>query len=113
LREFYGNGKFRFDCVGTYQPEKRLLECDAPRAPKPARDTDSPATRKIGLFKRPISWPPYESLSRHNTFRRYEWGFVNLQENLKLDGNGKTIARESGVITAVKLRPQGSPTAGN
>jgi hypothetical protein len=52
-------------------------------------------------------------LSRHNTFRRYKWGFVNLQENLKLDGNGKTIARESGVITAVKLRPQGSPTAGN
>jgi hypothetical protein len=94
LREFDGNGKFRFDCVGTYQPEKRLLECDAPRAPKPARDTDSPTTRKSGLFKRPTSWPPYESLSRHNIFRFYEWGFVNLQENLKLDANGRTVARE-------------------
>jgi hypothetical protein len=114
VREFDGNGKFRFDCVGTYQPEKRLLECDAPRAPKPARDTDSPATRKIGLFKRPTSWPAYEFLNRHNIFRFYDWGFVNLQENLKLDDNGKTVARESGVIAAVKLTPQASSTtAGN
>ena len=37
LRELDGNGNFRFDCVGTHQPEKRLLECDAPRAPKPTR----------------------------------------------------------------------------
>ena len=111
LRELDGNGNFRFDCVGTYQPEKRLLECDAPRAPKPARDSDSPATRKSGLFKRPTAWPAYEWLSRHNIFRFYEWGFINLQENLKLDTNGKIIARESGVITAVKLKPQGSPPA--
>jgi len=104
LREFDGNGNFRFDCVGTYQPEKRLLECAAPRAPKPARDTDSPATRTSGLFKRPTSWPPYEFLNRRNIFRFYGWGFVNLQENLKLDVNGKTIARESGIITAVKLK---------
>lgn len=74
LRELDGNGSFRFDCVGTYQPEKRLLECDAPRAPKPARDSDSPATRKSGLFKRPTAWPAYEWLSRHNIFRFYEWG---------------------------------------
>jgi hypothetical protein len=33
LREFDGNGDFRFDCIGTYQPEKRLLECAAPQAP--------------------------------------------------------------------------------
>jgi hypothetical protein len=112
LREFDGNGKFRFDCVGTYQPEKRLLECDAPKAPKPARDNDSPKTRKIGLFKRPTSWPPYEFLHRHNVYRFYDWGFVNLQENLKVDANGKTIARESGVITAVKVQPQGLPQAG-
>jgi hypothetical protein len=105
FREFDGNGNFRFDCLGTYQPEKRLLECSAPRAPKPARDTDSPATRKSGLFKRPTSWPPYEFLSRHNIFRFYEWGFVNLQENLKLDASGKTVARESGLITAVKVNP--------
>jgi hypothetical protein len=32
FREFDGNGNFRFDCLGTYQPEKRLLECSAPRA---------------------------------------------------------------------------------
>ncbi len=114
LREFDGNGNFRFDCMGTYQPEKRLLECDAPRAPKPARDTDSPATRKIGLFKRPTSWPPYETLNRHNIFRFYEWGFVNLQENLKVDASGKTVACESGLITAVKIKTQGpSPAAGN
>jgi hypothetical protein len=105
LREFDGNGKFRFDCVGAYQPEKRTLECEAPRAPKPARDTDSPTTRKIGLFKRPTSWPPYEFLNRRNIFRFYDWGFVNLQENLKLDAEGKTIARESGLITAVKIKP--------
>ena len=111
LQELDGNGNFRFDCVGTYQPEKRLLECDAPRAPKPARDSDSPATRKSGLFKRPTAWPAYEWLSRHNIFRFYEWGFINLQENLKLDTNGKIVARESGVITAVKLKPQGSPPA--
>ncbi|HEX9271020.1 MAG TPA: hypothetical protein VGA01_02275 [Candidatus Binatia bacterium] len=111
LCEFDGGGNFRFACVGTYQPEKRLLECVASRAPKPARDTDSPATRKSGLFKRPISWPVYESLMRHNIFRFYEWGFVNLQENLKLDANGKTVARESGVITAVKLKSRGSPPA--
>ena len=52
LREFDGNGNFRFDCVGTYQPEKRLLECDAPRAPKPARDTDSPTTQKEWPFQK-------------------------------------------------------------
>lgn len=111
LREFDGNGNFRFDCVGTYQPEKRLLECDAPRAPKPARDTDSPTTKKSGLFKRPTSWPAYESLTRRNIFRFYEWGFINVQENQKVDTKGKTVARESGVITAIKLKPQESPPA--
>jgi hypothetical protein len=114
LRELDGNGNFRFDCTGTYQSERRLLECDAPRAPKPARDTDSPSTRKSGLFKRSTSWPPYETLNRHNIFRFYDWGFVNLQENLKVDASGKTVARESGLITAVKIKTEGpSPAAGN
>jgi hypothetical protein len=113
LREFDANGHFRFDCVGTYQPEKRLLECRAPQAPKPARDRDSPATRKSGLFKRPTSWPPYESLHRHNIFRFHEWGFVNLQENLKLDADEKIVARETGVITAVKIKTHGPLAAEN
>ncbi|MEX0803714.1 MAG: hypothetical protein WD688_10415 [Candidatus Binatia bacterium] len=104
LREFDGKGNFRFNCIGTYQPEKKLLECVAPKAAKPARDTDSPATRKSGLFKRPTSWPAYESLNRHNFFRVYDWGFVNVQENLKLDADGKIVARETGVITAVKVK---------
>jgi hypothetical protein len=103
LREFDGNGKFRFDCIGTFDPQKKILECNAPRAPKPARDTDSPITRKSGLFKRPASWPAYETLDRHNLFRFYDWGFVNIQENVKLDGDGKVVARETGVITAVKI----------
>jgi hypothetical protein len=103
LREFDGAGKFRFDCVGTFQQEKRTFECSAPRAPKPARDTDSPITRKSGLFKRPISWPTYETLDRKNIFRFYDWGFVNIQGNLKIDANGKTVAREAGVITAVRI----------
>jgi len=106
LREYDGKADFRFDCVGTYHPDKRLLECVARQAPKPARDTDSPVTRKSGLFKRPTSWPAYESLDRHNVFRFYDWGFVNVQENLKLDDNGKTVARETGVITAVKVISQ-------
>jgi hypothetical protein len=114
LREYGGNGDFRFDCIGTYQVEKKLLECVAPKAAKPARDTDSPATRKSGLFKRPTSWPAYESLNRHNLFRFYAWGFVNIQENLKLDASGKTVARETGIITALKVRDQGlSPSGGN
>jgi hypothetical protein len=73
LREFDGRGNFRFDCVGMFQPEKRTFECAAPRAPKPARDTDSPVTRKSGLFKRLISWPAYETLDRNNLFRFYDW----------------------------------------
>jgi hypothetical protein len=104
LREFDGNGKFRFDCIGTFDPQKRIFECNAPRAPKPARDTDSPITRKSGLFKRPTSWPPYEVLDRHNLFRFYDWGFVNIQANLKLDADGKIVAREAGVITAVRIK---------
>lgn len=104
LREYGGKGDFRFDCVGTYEPDKKLLECMAPKAAKPARDTDSPITRKSGLFKRPTSWPAYESLNRHNFFRFYDWGFVNIQENLKLDAGGKAVARETGVITAVKVK---------
>jgi hypothetical protein len=104
VREFDGNGKFRFDCTGRFDPEKRLLECSAPRAPKPARDTDSPITRKSGLFKRPVSWAAYETLDRHNLFRFYDWGFVNVQENVKLDGDGKVVARETGVITAVRVK---------
>jgi hypothetical protein len=114
LREFDGRGNFRFNCVGTYQLEKKLLECVAPKAAKPARDTDSPVTRKSGLFKRPTSWPAYQSLTRHNFFRFYDWGFVNIQENLKLDADGKTVARETGVITALKVRDQElSATGGN
>jgi hypothetical protein len=105
LREFDGTGRLRFDCAGTFDPQKKAFECRAPRAPKPARDTDSPITRKSGLFKRPTSWPAYEVLDRHNLFRFYDWGFVNVQENLKLDGDGKVVARETGVITAVKIKP--------
>lgn len=112
LREYGGNGDFRFDCVGTYRREQRLLECVAPKAAKPARDTDSPATRKSGLFKRPTSWPAYESLHRRNFFRFYEWGFVNIQENLKLDGDGNTVARETGVITALRVTDQARSTTG-
>ena len=108
LRELDGDGKFRFDCVGRFEPQKRTFECSAPRAPKPARDTDSPITRKIGLFKRPTTWVPYEVLDRHNLFRFYDWGFVNIQENLKLDADGKTIAREAGVMTAVKVKAPAS-----
>ena len=107
LREYGGNGDFRFACIGTYYPEKKLFECVAPKAAKPARDTDSPGTRKSGLFKRPTSWPAYEALNRHNFFRFYDWGFVNIQENLKLDANGNTVARETGMITALKVRDQG------
>jgi hypothetical protein len=104
VREYGGNGDLRFDCVGTYQPDKKLLRCVAPKAAKPARDTDSPITRKSGLFKRPTSWPAYETLDRHNLFRFYDWGFVNAQENVKLDAEGKVVARETGVITAVKAK---------
>jgi hypothetical protein len=105
LREFDGNGKFRFDCVGTFDPERKLLECRAPGAPKPARDTDSPITRKSGLFKRPTSWPPYATLDRHNIFRFYDWGFVNIQANLKVDADGRIVAREAGIVTAIKEKP--------
>ena len=105
LREFDGNGKFRFDCAGTFDPQKKTFECSAPRAAKPARDTDSPITRKSGLFKRPTSWPAYEVLDRHHLFRFYDWGFVNVQENVKVDGDGKFVARETGMITAVKIKP--------
>ena len=83
---------------------KRTFECSAPRAPKPARDTDSPITRKIGLFKRPTTWQAYEVLDRHNLFRFYDWGFVNVQANVKLDADGKAIAREAGVMTALKIK---------
>lgn len=104
LRELDGDGKFRFDCAGTFHQDKRTFECSAPRAPKPARDTDSPITRKIGLFKRPTTWQAYEVLDRHNLFRFYDWGFVNIQENLKLDADGKIVAREAGVMTALKIK---------
>jgi hypothetical protein len=104
LREFDGKGNLRFDCVGIFQPEKRTFECAAPRAPKPARDTDSPITRKSGLFKRPTSWPAYDTLDRKNVFRFYDWGFVNIQENVKLDADGNLVARETGVITAVRVK---------
>ncbi len=109
LREFDGNGKFRFDCVGIFYLEKKTFECSAPGAPKSARDTDSPITRKSGLFKRPTSWPAYAVLDRHNLFRFYDWGFVNIQENVKLDAHGKTVARETGVITAVRMNPTAEP----
>jgi hypothetical protein len=46
-----------------------------------------------------------ETLDRHNLFRFYDWGFVNIQANLKLDADGKIVAREAGVITAVKVKP--------
>jgi hypothetical protein len=105
LREFDGSGKFRFDCAGTFHRERRMFECSAPRAPKPARDTDSPITRKSGLFKRPTSWPAYETLDRNNIFRFYDWGFVNIQENVKRDEEGKVVARETGVITALRIKP--------
>ncbi len=111
LREFDGDGKFRFDCIGTFDPQKRTFECGAPRSPKPARDTDSPITRKIGLFKRPTTWPAYEVLDRHNLFRFYDWGFVNIQANLKLDADGKIVARETGVMTAVKVKAPASENA--
>ncbi len=106
LREFDGKGNFRFDCVGTYQAEKKILECVTPHAPKPARDVDSPVTRQSGLFKRPTSWPSYETLQRHNIFRFYDWGFLYLQENLKLDASGKIVAHESGAVTALRIHPQ-------
>ena len=85
--------------------EKKIFECSAPLAPKPARDTDSPVTRASGLFKRPTSWPAYEILDRKNVFRFYDWGFVNIQENAKLDGHGKVVGRETGVITALRMKP--------
>ena len=103
LREFDGKGRFRFDCLGPFDQEKRTFECSAPGAPKPARDTDSPITRKSGLFKRPTSWPAYEKLDRKNLFRFYDWGFVNVQENVKRDADGKIVAAKTGVITAVKV----------
>ena len=108
LREFDGSGKFRFDCVGTFYPEKKTFECSAPRAPKPARDTDLPITRKSGLLKRPTSWPAYETLDRHNLFRFYDWCFVNIQANLKLDAHGNIVARKAGVITAVRVKSPAS-----
>ena len=40
LTEFDARGAHRFDCVGTYQPEERRLECTAQKTPKPARDLD-------------------------------------------------------------------------
>ena len=114
VKEFDSNGKHRFDCVGTYQPDTRLLQCVAKKAPKPARDLDSPLTRRIGLFKRPTSWPEYDALDRHNTFRFYDWGFVHMQENVKVDASGKTVARETGVISALRVKsPAGSSTTRN
>jgi hypothetical protein len=107
LREFDGAGKFRFDCSGIFDPEKKTFDCKAPGAPKPARDTDSPITRKNGLFKRPTSWPAYDTLDRHNLFRFYDWGFVNIQQNVKLDSGGRIVAREAGVVTAVKVKAPG------
>ena len=103
LQEFDARGQHRFDCVGTYQPEPRRLQCSALRAPKPARDLDSPLTRQLGLFKRPTLWPAYASLDRHNTFRFYEWGFVHVQDNVKVDDAGNPVARETGVISALKV----------
>jgi hypothetical protein len=110
LREFDGNGRFRFDCIGEFQQEKRTFQCSAPHAPKPARDTDSPITRKSGLFKRPTTWPSYEVLDRHNLFRFYDWGFVNVQGNVKLDADSKVVARETGVVTAVRVSPAKTET---
>ena len=105
LTEFDARGAHRFDCVGTYQPEERRLQCTAKKAPKPARDVDSPLMRQLGLFKRPTSWPAYASLDRHNIFRFYEWGFVHLQENRKVDEAGHAVARETGVINALRVHP--------
>jgi hypothetical protein len=114
LREFDARGTHRFDCVGTYQPEHRHLQCTAKKAPKPARDVDSSLTRQLGLFKRPTSWPAYESLDRHNLFRFYDWGFVHVQENSKVDAQGHTVARETGVISAVRVPSTAiTPTTGH
>lgn len=57
------------------------------------------------MFKRPTSWPAYETLDRHNLFRFYDWGLVNIQENVNLDAEGKFVVREAGVITAVRIKP--------
>ena len=103
LKEFDARGQHRFDCIGTYQPETRLLQCSALRAPKPARDLDTPLMRQLGLFKRPTSWPAYASLDRHNTFRFYDWGFVHIQENVKVDDAGNAVAREIGVISVLRV----------
>ena len=104
LREFDLRGNRRFDCVGTYHRDKNMFECTAEESPKPVRDTDTPLTRKLGLFRRPTSWPDYESLRRHNMFRFYDWGFLHIQENLKVDSKGNTVARETGAITAIKVK---------
>ena len=103
LQEFDARGTHRFDCVGTYQPETRLLQCTALNAPKPARDLDTPLMRQLGLFKRPTAWKAYAFLHRHNLFRLYEWGLVHIQENIKVDEAGQVVARETGVITALRL----------
>jgi hypothetical protein len=113
LKEFDARGQHRFDCVGTYRPEQRLLQCSAKQAPKPARDLDSPLTRRLGLFKRPTSWPAYATLDRHNIFCFYDWRFTHIQENVKVDDAGHPVARETGVISAVKVQsPSGATVTG-
>jgi len=37
-------------------------------------------------------------------FRFYDWGFLHIQENLKLDSKGNTVARETGAIAAIKVK---------
>jgi hypothetical protein len=110
LQEFDASGQHRFDCVGTYQPEKKLLQCSATKAPKPARDLDSPLTRQLGLFKRPPSWPAYATLDRHNIFRFYDWGIMHIQENVKVDEAGHAVARETGVISVMRVQSPSGPT---
>lgn len=103
LEELDAQGEHRFDCFGTYDPKRKLFDCRADNAPKPARDRDSELTRALDLYRRPTTWPDYQTLDRHNLFRFYEWGFTHLQENTKLDAQGKPVAHETGVITALEV----------
>ena len=84
LRELDGNGNFRFDCVGTYEPQKRLLECDAPRAPKPARDTDSPTTR-LRRLRRHADEIHLGAAEYHHNHRAYQWTLSLVQETRDTD----------------------------
>ena len=67
--------------------------------------------RQLGLFKRPTAWKAYAFLHRHNLFRLYEWGLVRIQENIKVDEAGQAVARETGVITGLRL-PSASALSG-